>query len=739
MGRTIAIGDIHGCADALEALLNVIDLSSDDTIVTLGDYIDRGPASRDVLEILLELMSDCRLIPLLGNHELMLAKAFTSRTEYEHWCQFGGIATLRSYGNDIRNIPAHHLTFINHCQRYFATDTHFFVHASYDPFVDLPKQPDEILFWQHVEDRVPQPHISGRIAILGHTPQESGEIRDLGHIKIIDTFCYGDRWLTAYDVHTGEQWQARMDGLIRGQSRTGTTSVPGADIDGDRDNGHDDTDERVDDSRPTNKSEVSNLDNLPIELNGRQFKQLASAVVDRLAQFLDELGEAQVWPGPFDPETHQLEPPTFPETATHPSQLLDRVFDEFVPPSFNTTSPGYLAYIPGGGLPDAALADLIASITNRYVTVWNAAPHFAHIERTVIGWFCDMVDYPKSSGGFLSSGGSIANQTAIVTARAIKLQDDFSSAVVYASNQSHHCLAKSAFLAGIPRKNFRVIDCDEHFRIDLARLKQQIEKDIVGGFTPFLLIGNAGTTNTGAIDDLTQLRKLADEFRMWFHVDAAYGGFFCLTVRGKALLRGIETADSIVLDPHKGLFLSYGTGCLLVKNANHLWETHSFTSDYMPSMVKDNERVDFCEISPELSRPNRSLRLWWPINRLGIGVFRDLLNQKLDLTQFALQRFRQLQESWGGKLLIVSEPELSIIVLRLHNGKFSQASNDAMNQRWIEEINRSGRVMVSGSRVNGHFVVRVCILSFRTHIDRMEECLEIMETTGEHVLRSQVS
>jgi len=725
VGRLIAIGDIHGCAAALRALLAEIQPTQRDTLVTLGDYVDRGPNSPEVFELLIGLVSSCRFVPLLGNHELMMAQAFNSRSDFNMWLQFGGQSTLNSYGGDIRNVPMHHRTFLNHCQRYHETDSFFFVHASYDPQLELASQPDDVIYWQHIEQDVPAPHVSNKIAIVGHTPQMDGEVRDLGHIKIVDTFCYGEGFLTAVDLTTGETWQARADGTLRNESRltnismapTGTSYGPATDPSLDADN-----------SLP------------PLEYDGDRFKNLLDRVGDYLADFLDELPDAPVWPGPSEARALTRTRDPIPREPTDLDTLLREILWDAVADSFNTTSPGYFAYVPGGGLPESAVADLIAQITNRFVTVWAAAPKFAQLEATVVRWFCEFVGYDERAGGYLASGGSAANQTAIATARTQLLPDhDFTRATIYASRQTHHCLFKSAFLAGIPRDNFRLIDVDSDFRLKPSKLVNTIDADLQRGMQPFVLIGNAGTTNTGAVDDLLALREVARRFGLWFHVDAAYGGFFCLTESGNDQLQGLAEADSIVLDPHKGLFLPFGTGCLLVKDRQLLQQTHSFTSEYMPDMTRDSDRVDFCELSPELSRLNRSLRIWLPFKLHGIEVFKEQLTEKLELAQWASQQLEEMASQFHGRLEVMAKPQLSIVAFRVVNPKLPVESINRMNRRLMEEINGSGRVMLSGTFLDGQFVLRLCILSFRSHQDRVAECLDIIRDRAKYIIDSTVS
>jgi len=213
--RTIAIGDIHGCAAALRALIAAIEPTPDDILVMLGDYVDRGPDSRGVLDFVLELEQRYRLVPLLGNHELMLLDALENPRVLGPWLECGGDPTVRSYDGRLSNIPPDHLAFIHRCKRYYEIPTHFFVHANYAAEIPLDEQPDYLLFWEHLHIHFPAPHENGKIAIVGHTSQKLGEILDLGHVICLDTFCYGGGWLTALDVETGQIWQTDRQGRLR--------------------------------------------------------------------------------------------------------------------------------------------------------------------------------------------------------------------------------------------------------------------------------------------------------------------------------------------------------------------------------------------------------------------------------------------------------------------------------------------------------------------------------------------
>jgi serine/threonine protein phosphatase 1 len=223
--RTIAIGDVHGCSAALAALIDPIDPGPQDTLVTLGDYIDRGPDSRGVLDLLIGLATRCRLVPLLGNHEEMLFAALGNRSTLRFWLGCGGKEMLASYGRaDADNlekiVPEEHWAFLAACRNWYETDTHFFVHAGYDPDLPLPRQSLETLRWQFTDRKTARPHCSGKVAVVGHTPQRSGDILDLGFLVCIDTGCHAGGWLTALDVDSGQVWQADRRRRLRDVGRT---------------------------------------------------------------------------------------------------------------------------------------------------------------------------------------------------------------------------------------------------------------------------------------------------------------------------------------------------------------------------------------------------------------------------------------------------------------------------------------------------------------------------------------
>jgi len=420
---------------------------------------------------------------------------------------------------------------------------------------------------------------------------------------------------------------------------------------------------------------------------------------------------------------------SMPEEEIPLEELLDDLFERRIPYSLHTTSPGFMAYIPGGGIFHAAMANLIASVTNRYVGKDFSAPFLAQIEADVLRWFCHMVGFPSSSGGTLTSGGSIANLTAVVCARTLVLGEDFSKGTVYASQYTHHSMWKAFHAAGIPSSQIRNIAVDSQFRLDTESLEKAIDEDKARGLTPLMIVANAGSTNTGTVDALSRIADIAKKNGAWYHIDAAYGGFFMMTLNGKERMRGMERADSITLDPHKGLFLPYGTGALIVRDRDKLNQVFSHHADYIPDSSSDIDLWDFSEMSLELSRPFRGLGVWLPFKMVGAAVFREALEEKLELATYFHQSLKSDQR-WE----IVASPELSITVFRYVDSRKTKEELNRLNQRVMDGVNRKFRTNISGTLVNGDFVIRSCILSFRTHKQHLDWLLEDLNDALDRVL-----
>jgi len=459
-----------------------------------------------------------------------------------------------------------------------------------------------------------------------------------------------------------------------------------------------------------------------LELTGAEWRALLDLVAGPLAEFVDGLPDqpAHDLEGAEDLSRQLIE--SMPERPVDPQELVRFLFTRAVPKGFNTAGPGYLAYIPGGGVLHATIGDLIGAVSNRYTGVWIPAPLLVQLESNVVRWFCEIVGYPTEARGVLTTGGSLANLSAIITARREKLPRDFLDGTLYVSDQVHHSVEKAAVLAGFPPENVRSVPSDERFRMRSDRLEKMIEGDRADGMMPFLVVASAGTVNTGAVDDLQAVGAVAERHGLWFHVDGAYGGFFLLAERGRQAMRGVQRADSVTLDPHKGLFMPYGVGALLVRDGEALRRAHTVRAAYMPEMQHDPDFWDFCELSPELSRNNRGLGVLLSLKLVGASQFRRYLDEKLDLAQWAADRLRTIDG-----IEIVAEPQLSIVAFRLRRRGLDEDGVNALNRRLLESINGRKRVFLTGTTLAGRFVIRICVLSFRTHRDRMEMAVEDIE------------
>lgn len=443
--------------------------------------------------------------------------------------------------------------------------------------------------------------------------------------------------------------------------------------------------------------------------------------IDRLASISSaKAGEAGI------PDAEALSLP-IPEAPSADFETLLQHVMQATEVSTNAAGPGYLAYIPGGGILSAGVADLIANWVNRYTGLSAASPALCRLEADVIGWLAEQFGYGPGAHGLLTSGGSLANFSAVVTARHAKLGDsgDYRRARVYTSAQAHHSVAKSVALAGIPARHVISVPTDERLRIRPDALETLVRADLEAGLQPFLLVTAAGTTNTGAVDPLGPLSDVCETHGLWHHVDGAYGGAFALCETGRATLAGIERADSITFDPHKGMFLPYGTGCLLVRDREALRAAHQADAPYLQDFGRDGglppSPMDF---GPELSRDYRGLRVWLPLQLHGAAAFRSALEEKLVLARKLADAVKAVPN-----LELTDDPQLSVVPFRPKRRDAEPL--EAWNARSLalcEAVNARGRVYLSSTRLphpEGEVVaVRACVLSFRTHAEQIGFAIE---------------
>lgn len=400
--------------------------------------------------------------------------------------------------------------------------------------------------------------------------------------------------------------------------------------------------------------------------------------------------------------------------------LLELLKSEVDTPGLNPASGKHAGYIPGGGLYPSAIADYLAAVTNRYTGVFFSSPGAVRIENMCIRWMCDLIGYPKEAAGNLTSGGSMANLIGLVTARddsGIKAKD-YDRAVIYTTHQVHHCVIKAIKFAGLREATLREIPMDDGYRMKTEHLKKQILADKKEGLIPLVIFASAGTTDLGAVDPLESIADIAQEEGLWLHVDAAYGGFFLLTEHGKQVMKGIDRANSITIDPHKGLFLPYGSGALLVRDGQKLYDSQHMTANYLQDALDATEEPSPADLSPELSKHFRGLRMWLPLQLFGVQPFRAALDEKLLLTRYFYQQVQKIE-----RIEVGPEPELSVMFFRYVP---EEEDPNVFNKKLVDEIHRDGRVFLSSTKIDGIIYLRLAVLSFRMHQEEIDLILSVL-------------
>ncbi len=476
------------------------------------------------------------------------------------------------------------------------------------------------------------------------------------------------------------------------------------------------------------KLEIARLERLArkLEPQAPQRRKVRQQVINYTESFLDTLEQRKAFQYHSDLGIKLLKAPIGdkPIPIKKALKLLQQNVDF---PALNPASGGHLGYIPGGGLYYASLGDYMADITNRYAGVFYAGPGAVRMENQLIRWVSMCLGYPASTAGNLTSGGSIANLIAICTARDAKgiTSAKIPTSVIYLTHQAHHSLEKAIRIAGLGECIIRHVPMDTVYRMDPAGLKTMIENDVRDCLNPFLLIASAGTTDTGAIDPLSALGAIAKRNNLWYHVDAAYGGFFVLTPEGKKKLRGIEKSDSLIIDPHKGLFLPYGIGIVLVKSRKHLNATHFYQANYMQDTLSATEEPSPADLSPELTKHFRGLRMWLPLKLHGLKPFRACLQEKLLLARYFYVEIQKLGFETG------PAPELSVVTYRFVPAK---GNADAFNKKLLRAVQEDGRVFISSTLLDGMFILRFACLSFRTHRSTVDKLLAVLRKAVRNLL-----
>ena len=470
-----------------------------------------------------------------------------------------------------------------------------------------------------------------------------------------------------------------------------------------------------------------------------EIRAWGSAAVAAMAEYLGSIRDRPVYPRMTTAAIRAQLHATLPEHGVPVEQLLKTFSDVIVPLSRQNAHPRMFGYVQAPGTAIAAIADLLASTLNANLTAWRSAPAGVEIERLTIDWIKEIVGFNPEAAGLFVSGGSMANFTALAAARQAKAPDmarrgsrtESPALRLYCSSETHHSVAKAAGLLGIGRENVCEVAVDERFRIRVEELVRQIESDRAAGHLPFCVVANAGTVMTGACDPMAALREVADRFELWLHVDGSYGGFAKLAPSACGLLKGIERADSVALDPHKWLYLPVDCGCVLYREAASARAAFAHEAEYTRVLHQQaDESFAFWDYGPELSRRFRALKVWFTLQVVGVRALRDSIEKDLACAR-SLEALVRASEDFE----MLAPVELSIFCFRYVPARIRSADSrarsevaeqqlDAVNERLLIALQQDGSSYLSNARIGGRFSLRGCVMNYRTQLEDMEILLE---------------
>jgi len=474
--------------------------------------------------------------------------------------------------------------------------------------------------------------------------------------------------------------------------------------------------------------ELVRIDTDPVEM-----RRIGYKTIDAIVEHLTTLSERPTGRTAERAEMENLLRAPLPAGSTSFEELLTDYREKILTYCFHLGHPRFFAYIPSSPTYAAILGDTLATAANLFLGNWLEAAAAAEIELIVIDWFKEMIGIDSSlAGGLLTSGGSVANLTALAVARHARLDDQISGSVIYVSDQTHSSIDRAARLLGFRPDQLVRIPTPEDYRIDLSALEQRILDDERAGLRPFCIVANGGTTNTGAVDALEAVGDISRRHNLWFHVDAAYGGFAALTERGRRLLSGISRADSITLDPHKWLYAPIEAGCVIFQDAQLARTTFHLLPDYLQEMPQEVENINFYDYGIQLTRGFRALKLWFALRYYGIETFIRLVERSLDLAELAAELMRR-----SPVIEVLNEPQLGIVCFRyVPVGLADEARIESLNTELVARVIASGEATMSSTRLRERFVVRLCVLNHRTGAGDVERAVALIERVGSEIWNS---
>jgi len=481
-----------------------------------------------------------------------------------------------------------------------------------------------------------------------------------------------------------------------------------------------------------------------LELDPEALQQLSQRATELVANYFASISDLPVFPAASGAEIAAR----FDSALPLEGESLDAIFTDYqniIELSRHNGHPRFFGYVASPATPPGAFADLIASTLNANVTAWRSAPAATEIERTVVRWLGALVGFAEEAHGLLTSGGSMANLTALSIAQRSRSQTDTSRTglwqagrpmTIYASDQIHLSIAKGADVLGFGRDQVRLIKSDDRFKLDVRDLRERIAADRAEGLRPFCIVASAGTVSTGTIDPLDEIATVAAENDLWFHIDGAYGAFGAMPAAKRKFFAGLERADSLSLDPHKWLYTPIDAGCLLFRDQQAARAAFATDADYIKVQEQNEaESFAFWDYGPELSRRFRALKIWMTLRHYGVRRITAAIEHDLAMARY----MAECVES-AGDLELMAPVELSICCFRyLPSGmrdRLAQADEkerraldselDELNARIMQTVQRGGRAYLSSANTGGRFALRACIINFRTEPGDIDATLDIV-------------
>lgn len=477
----------------------------------------------------------------------------------------------------------------------------------------------------------------------------------------------------------------------------------------------------------------------PIEIDSEEFKQVGYQLIDRIAEFLENIRQKPVTTGELPEQIERiLGERSLPENGTPLPALLSKTADLLFNHSLFNGHPKFLGYITSSPAPAAFLADLLASAVNANVGANILSPMATAIEKQTIQWLAEFIGVPPNYGGILVSGGNMANLTGFLAARTMQadynikeqgLDNTHKKLIIYCAKSTHTWIEKAAALFGHGTSAIRWINVDQYNRLDISALEVAITEDLRADHSPFIVVGNAGDVSTGVVDDLKGIATICKKFELWFHIDGAYGIPAAAIPELKELFEGITEADSIALDPHKWLYSPLEAGCILVKNRSHLTDTFSSHPEYYNFSMEDEVAVNYYEYGLQNSRGFRALKVWLTLQQVGKSEYVKMIADDIALSKLLFDLANQHPQ------LETITNNLSISTFRFLPGenKASDAYLNKLNETLLNELQKGGEVFLSNAVIGNKYCLRACIVNFRTTQSDIYEIIDIIVREGNKI------